>query len=177
MKTWVVSLKFLLIMTVLTGVAYPLFITLVAQIGFRDQADGSIVKSKNGEAKGSRLIAQAFKESRYFWPRPSGIDYNPMSSGATNLGPTSQDLLTKVKERSTAGAVDDLLFASGSGLDPHISPNAALSQVPRVAKNRGMSNEKLSGIVEAFIEKRQLGFLGDERVNVLQLNLALDAGQ
>lgn len=166
MKSLITSIRFMLVMTVLTGLIYPLSMTVISQLLFPEKANGKL-----------ELIAQKFTQEKYFWSRPSAIDYNPMPSGGTNLGPISQDLLAKVNERKAIGATDDLLFASGSGLDPQISPKNAYNQIPRVAKARGVKEETLRDIVRSHIEGRQFGFLGEERVNVLTLNLALDERQ
>lgn len=171
-KMWIVASKFLAVMTVLTGLIYPVVMTVFAQV-FHQKANGSLIES-SGQIVGSELIAQGFQKPEYFWPRPSAIGYNPLPSGGSNLGPLSSDLLNQVKERSSKGMKEDLLFASASGLDPHISPEAALSQASRVATARQVSEESIRSIVNQFIESRQLGFLGEPRVNVLKLNLALD---
>lgn len=173
MKTWTPALRFFVWMTILTGFVYPALITLIAQVAFSDKANGSLI-SKNGRIIGSELIAQSFKDPKYFWPRPSAIDFNPMPSGGSNLGPTSADLAAKVKERASQGMSGELLFASGSGLDPHISPQAAVGQIPRVAQARGVPEAAVRSIVDQFVERRQFGILGESRVNVLKLNLALD---
>ncbi len=176
MKHFTTSLKMLGFMSFLTGVIYPLLITLLSQTFFKPEASGSLVL-KNGEIVGSKLIAQKFESPRYFWPRPSAIDYNPLPSGGSNLGPLSLDLKTKLEERKAKLGSDipsDLLYASASGLDPHISIAAAMFQIPRVASARGMDPEQLKSIVEKSIEKRQLEILGEPRVNVLALNLFLD---
>lgn len=174
MKHWNHSIRFLFVMTLLTGFIYPGLITIVGKVLFSNQASGSLVINDHGQIVGSKLIAQDFKSEKYFYPRPSAVDYNPMSSGATNLGPTSKDLLVKVEERKAKGAKEDLLFASGSGLDPEISPTGAFSQVARVAQARGVSEKEIRDIVASTIDHRQFGFLGEKRVNVLMLNLKLD---
>jgi K+-transporting ATPase ATPase C chain len=173
-------------MTIMTGVAYPLFVTLVAQISFPFKANGSFVHHK-GSIVGSGLISQKFVSDIYFWPRPSAIDYNPLPSGGSNLGPISADLQAEVTERKnqlnkanpTAGNIPhDLLFASGSGLDPDISPEAARYQIDRVARARGLDAVQKSGLaalVEKCIQPRTLGIFGEPRVNVLHLNLAIDS--
>jgi potassium-transporting ATPase KdpC subunit len=177
----------LFLLTLLTGVAYPLAITAAAQSAFPRQANGSLV-TRDGHLLGSALIAQSTDDDRYFWPRPSAIDYNPLPSGGSNLGPTSAALKTAVDSRAAkiraanhlaadASIPQDLLFASGSGLDPHISPDAAQLQIDRVAQARQFTDAQrtlLAGLVERSIELPQLGLLGQPRVNVLLLNLALD---
>lgn len=174
MKSVLIALRFFICMTVLTGVIYPLLLTLLSQIGFSHQANGSMIRAGTGAIVGSELIAQNFKDPKYFRPRPSATEFNPMPSGGSNYGPTSNDLVTKIKERTAQGLEGDLLFASGSGLDPHISPEAALSQVPRVSLARGVPESLIRSIVEKFTEGRQFGILGEPRINVLKLNIALD---
>lgn len=174
MKIGIIAFRFFVLMTLLTGVVYPFLMTSASQILFSNKANGSLIKNKDGVVVGSELIAQGFKQEKYFWPRPSAIDYNPMLSGGSNLGPTSQDLRAKVKERETTGATGDLLFASGSGLDPHISPESAQAQITRIAGARNVNESKVMEIVNEFVEARQLSFLGENRVNVVRLNIALD---
>jgi len=164
----------LILTTLITGLAYPLLMTLFSQIVFPHKANGSLIKNNQGQVIGSELIGQTFKGQNYFWSRPSAIDYNPMPSGGSNLGPTSVDLVGKVKEREKQGLVNDLLFASGSGLDPHISPEGARAQIGRIAQSRGTTEQKIGKILDGFIEQRQMRILGEKRVNVLMLNLALD---
>jgi len=179
------------LLTVLLGLAYPLVVTGIAQVLLPGQADGSRL-SADGKVVGSRLIGQAFADGQgdplpqWFQPRPSaaGDVYDPTSSGASNLGPESEDLVAAIEERRAAVAeldgVDpadvapDALTASGSGLDPHISPAYARQQVARVARERGLDVGDVRRLVERHIQGRTLGFLGAERVNVLELNLALD---
>lgn len=177
MKTILQSLRAYLVLTVVTGVIYPLFITGIAQLCFQHQANGSRVV-QNGQIVGSDLLAQKFESPRYFWPRPSGADFATLPSGASNKGPTSADLKKAIDDRRTRFGADapvDLLTASGSGLDPHISPEAAHSQISRIAAARGISPQKMSELVDQTTEAPQLGFLGEPRVNVLRLNRALDA--
>jgi K+-transporting ATPase ATPase C chain len=176
-----------LVLTVLTGLAYPLVVTGVAQVLFPRQANGSLIL-KEGKVVGSSLIGQPFDDSRYFWSRPSATSpfpYNAAASSGSNLGPTNPALADLVKARvealraadpgNTAPVPVDLVTASGSGLDPHISPAAAFYQVRRVARARALGEEAVRGLVERHIEGRQFGFLGEPRVNVLALNHALDA--
>jgi K+-transporting ATPase ATPase C chain len=171
--------------TLLTGLAYPLVITGVAQVAFPNRADGLLVK-RDGRTVGSRLIGQDFAAPRYFHPRPSaaGDGYDAMSSSASNLGPTNEELLSEVRRRTAAyrrandrtGAVPgDAVTASGSGLDPHISLANARDQASRVARARGIAVEDVLELVDENTDGRSLGFLGEPGVNVLQLNLALDA--
>jgi len=176
----------LALMTLITGVGYPLVVTGIAQTLFRAQANGSLIV-KDGKPVGSTLIGQPFDDPKYFWSRPSATSPfadNAGSSSGSNLSPTNADLVKAVQGRVDAlRAADpgnavpvpvDLVTASGSGLDPHISPAAALYQVPRVAKARKLDPEALRQLVERHTEGRFLGFLGEPRVNVLTLNLALD---
>ena len=178
------SLRLTLLFTVLTGALYPLLVTGVAQLLFPRRANGSLVH-REGRAVGSELLAQKFESPRYFHPRPSACDFATVPSGASNLGPTSAVLQSNVAARAAAFRRDhgvpndapvpsDLLFASGSGLDPHISPEAARAQVGRVAAARGLDSRHVAALVDRFVEPPQLGFLGEPRVNVLQLNLAVD---
>ena len=171
------------LMSALTGLAYPLVITGVSQVVFPYQANGSLIE-QDGKIVGSKLIAQNFDQPHYFWSRPSTASYNGSASTGSNLGPTNTALLDAVKGRVEAlKAADpennrpvpvDLVTASGSGLDPHISPASAEYQVQRVAKARGLSPEQVRDLVAKHTEGRQLGFLGEPRVSVLELNLALD---
>jgi potassium-transporting ATPase KdpC subunit len=176
MKTTLQSLRIYIVLTVVTGIFYPLVITGIAQLCFPKQANGSRVV-ENGSLIGSDLLAQKFKSPRYFWPRPSAADFATVPSGASNKGPTSADLKKAVQERRAKFGSDapiDLLTASGSGVDPHISPEAARSQIARVAAARNVSIEKISELVDQTTEPPQLGFFGEPRVNVLRLNLTLD---
>jgi K+-transporting ATPase ATPase C chain len=176
----------LLAMTLIVGVIYPGLVTGVAQLVFSHTANGSVI-DRNGKPLGSELIGQAFADPKYFWPRPSATSpfaNNPSSSGASNLGPTNSALTDAVKQRIEAlHAADpdnkapvpvDLVTASGSGVDPHISPAAAQYQLARVARVRGMDLAKVATFVEQATEGRQFGVLGEPRVNVLKLNLSLD---
>lgn len=186
-KTVTRALLLLLIMTLITGVAYPLVVTGAAQAMFPWQANGSMVYQK-GKPVGSELIGQSFTSPQYFHSRPSaaGKDgYDAAASAGSNLGPTNETLIKSVGERATivrdennlskdTAVPSDLVTASGSGLDPHITPEAALIQVPRVARARRLPEEKVRNLVEQHIEGRQWGFLGEPRVNVLTLNMKLD---
>lgn len=180
------ALVSLTLFTILTGVVYPLLVTGIAQGLFSSQANGSLIV-KDGKAVGSALIGQPFDDPRYFWGRPSAtapFPYNAAASSGSTLGPTNEALRKAVKERiETLRTADpnnpapipvDLVTASGSGLDSHISPAGALYQVRRVARARGLDEAAVRRLVEAQVEPRQLGILGESRVNVLQLNLALD---
>jgi potassium-transporting ATPase KdpC subunit len=174
-----------IIFTVICGGIYPALVTGIAQAVFPKQAKGSFITDKSGKEIGSTLIGQPFSDPRYFWPRPSAtadFGYNPTASGGSNSGPTNPDYLKTVGDRVKAlrdsGITDplpiELVQASASGLDPHISPEAALLQISRVAKARGISEESLQKVINSRIEERQLGFMGAPRVNVLVLNLELD---
>lgn len=175
-----------LLWTVVAGVAYPLFITLIAQLAFHDQANGSLVE-RDGQLVGSVFLGQQFQGDKYFWSRPSAGTpaYGTSPSGASNLGPTSAALQTNVLANATALrtahhlAADapvpaDLVFTSGSGVDPDISPEAARFQIARVAAARGMSVDRVTALVDQYIEPSQWGFIGEPRVKVLLLNLSLD---
>jgi potassium-transporting ATPase KdpC subunit len=181
------ALVSLVVLTVLTGLLYPLVVTGIAQVLFPHQANGSLIV-KDGKAVGSALIGQPFDDPKYFWGRPSATSPFPNNAGAStgsNLGPTNPALKKAVQDRIDAlRATDpdnqapipvDLVTASGSGLDPHISPAAALYQVHRVAKVRDKDEAALRQLVEQYTEGRQFGFLGEPGVNVLRLNLALDS--
>jgi K+-transporting ATPase ATPase C chain len=176
MKTILQSLRIYIVLTLLTGILYPLAMTGIARVLFPKQANGSRIV-ENGKLIGSDLLVQKFESPRYFWPRPSSADYATVPSGASNKGPTSSDLKKSIDERRVRFGNDapvDLLTASASGLDPHISPEAARSQVPRVAATRNVSIQKISALIDETIEAPQLGFLGEPRVNVLRLNRVLD---
>ncbi|MER3437659.1 MAG: potassium-transporting ATPase subunit C [Chloroflexota bacterium] len=177
-----------LLLTLLTGLAYPLAMTGLAQVLFPHQANGSLLRDAEGAVIGAELIGQVFSRPEYFHPRPSaaGDDgYDASASGATNLGPTNQRLIDLVRARAAAYRQEnglagdspvpvDAVTASASGLDPHISRANALLQVPRVARARGLSQEQVRALVDRYTEGRTLSILGEPRVNVLKLNLALD---
>lgn len=164
------ALRLFVFLTFVTGVVYPFFVTGLAQAVFPHQANGQMIE-KDGHVIGSMIIAQKFEQPKYFWPRPSAVDFNPLPSGGSNLGPTSADLKKAIEDRAAKGQP---LYASASGLDPDISPVDARAQVARVANARGVSADRIEKLVDDSVEDRQLGFLGDPRVNVLKLNLALD---
>jgi len=183
------SIRQTLLWAAVTGIIYPLIITVIAQLAFKDEANGSLVM-RNGKIIGSGLLAQQFQGTNYFWPRPSACTYGTSASGivassGSNLGPTSGQLQTNVMNNIAAFisgnnlptntvVPPDMAFASASGLDPHISPEAARLQVARVAASRGLRPDEVQALVERFVEPPQWGFLGQARVNVLLLNVALD---
>jgi len=186
-----IACRMLLVLSLVTGLIYPLVVTGIAKVALRRTASGSIVL-RDGQPVGSELLAQRFAAAKYFWPRPSagddGTNYVAVPSSASNLGPTSSNLMALVRARAdqfraahglpdNATVPPDMLFASGSGLDPHISPASARLQIQRVAQARhydAATTERLRQLVEQSVEPPQLGFLGEPRVNVLHLNLTLD---
>jgi len=178
-----IAVRFTIATTIVFGLIYPLVATGLSQLIFPKQANGSLI-TKNGQVIGSRLIAQGFTADKYFHPRPSaaGNGYDPTSSGGSNLGPTNQQLVDRVKqdvaklqqENPGTPIPADMVTTSGSGLDPEISPASAEFQIPRVAKARGISGDAMRAMVARHTEARQLGVLGETRVNVLELNLDLD---
>jgi len=182
MKNLVTAVLMTIVTTLLLGLAYPLIVTGLAQVIFPDQANGQLIRAADGTIVGSRLIGQSFSSPGYFRSRPSAAGYDAGASSGSNLGPTNQKLIDRVKadveklqaENPGRPVPIDLVTTSASGLDPHISPAAAEFQVPRVARERGMSEDELRQIVAAHTEGRQFGFLGEPRVNVLELNLDLD---
>ncbi len=187
LKQFQTSVVLLLVLTAICGVIYPLLVTGIAQILFPSQANGSLIE-RDGNTVGSELIGQPFNEPRYFWSRPSAttaFPYNASTSSGSNLGPLNPALLHAVRQRvrdlkafdslNTQPVPVDLVTASGSGLDPHISIAAALFQVPRVARVRGLSEDSIRTVVQQHTEGRQFGVLGEPRVNVLLLNIDLDA--
>lgn len=180
------TLMLFIAFTLLLGGGYPLIVTGIAQLAFPSQASGSFVADAGGVSVGSRLIGQPFTGAGYFWPRPSATDgfpYNPSASGGSNAGPTNPDYLRTVAQRVRAfresgvthALPAELVQASASGLDPDISPQGAAIQAERVARARGMHAADLERLIAAHTRERQLGFIGEPRVNVLELNLALDA--
>ncbi len=183
MKHIMQSIRFMIFMTLLLGLIYPLVMTGFSQILFPHLANGSLI-SQNGQIVGSQLIGQNFETPIYFWPRPSAIGYNPLPSGGSNLGQASTTLKQAVKERKaklkiahpdqTTDPPQDLLFTSGSGLDPHISYEAALYQLIRVASARNLDPAQVLKHIDNVTEPRQFGILGEKVVNVLMLNRALD---
>lgn len=185
MKIIFQSIRIFILMTLLTGALYPLAVTGLAQALFHRQANGSLIE-KNGQIAGSSLLAQKFQSPKYFWPRPSAADYATVASGASNQGPTSDALKSIVAKRDSEFRAanhlpqeqpvpSEMVFASGSGLDPDISPEAAQLQVARIAKERGIDEGKLKQLVAEYSKQPQMGILGEARVNVLALNLALDS--
>jgi K+-transporting ATPase ATPase C chain len=183
MKNLKIAILMTVATTVLLGIGYPLAVTGLAKLCFPNQANGELIQTSNGVA-GSHLIGQPFTSVGYFHSRPSaaGFGYDPMQSGGSNLGPTNKALIKRVsdsveelqKENPNAPIPVDLVTSSASGLDPDISPAAAEFQIPRVARERGISQAALRSLVASHTEGRQLGFLGEPRVNVLELNLDLD---
>lgn len=185
MKNLTTAILMTIVTTILLGLIYPLVVTGLAQVIFPDQANGSLIKSADGTVIGSRLIGQSFSSPGYFRSRPSAAGANGYDAGASsgsNLGPTNQKLIDRVKadveklqaENPGKPVPIDLVTTSGSGLDPHISPAAAEFQVPRVARERRASEEQIRNVLAAHTLGRQFGFLGEPRVNVLELNLDLD---
>jgi K+-transporting ATPase ATPase C chain len=188
-KLVIQSVRQTILWTIVTGVGYSLVITAIAQLAFKDKANGSLVV-RDGTIIGSALLAQQFQGTNYFWPRPSACTYGTgpaalVASSGSNLGPTSAPLQTNVMNNVAAFISGnnlptntvvpaDMAFASASGLDPHISPEAARLQIARVAASRGVSEDKVKALVDQFTEPPQWGFLGQARVNVLLLNVALD---
>ena len=185
-RNFLISIWMTLATTVLLGIIYPLVVTGLAQLLYPLQANGELIHRADGTIAGSSLIGQPFTSAGYFHSRPSAAGaagYDPMASGGSNLGPTNKALIDRVTgsvqslaaENPGARIPADLATASGSGLDPHISPASAEFQLPRVARERGMKEGDLRALVAKHTEPRQLGFLGEPRVNVLELNLDLDA--
>ena len=183
-KHLVTSILMTVITTLLLGVLYPLAVTLLAQVCFPDKANGQLIQ-RNGQTIGSRLIGQPFTGPRYFHSRPSaaGAGYDAANSSASNLGPTNRKLIDRIEsdvsrlqsESPSAPIPIDLVTTSGSGLDPDITPAGAEFQIPRIAKERGMSEDNVRRLVQHATQGRLLGLLGEPRVNVLELNLALDS--
>ncbi len=178
------GIRFTVVTMVLLGGGYHVVLWAIGQVAFPAQAEGSLIRRADGTIVGSRLIAQKFARPEYFHPRPSGVDYNAASTGGTNFGPSNADHLTAVRERLeaiekregvTAGQVpSEMVTASGGGMDPHIPPNAAELQAPRVASSRNVNVSRIRDLIAAHTEPPTFGFLGRARVNVLELNLALD---
>jgi len=188
MKNLITAVLMTIVTPILLGLIYPLAVTGIAQLAFPDKANGQLIRRADGTIVGSRLIGQPFVGPGYFHSRPSAAGtagYDAGNSSGSNLGPTSQKLIDRVKTDVTRLQAEnpgkpvpiDLVTTSASGLDPHISPDAADFQIPRVARERGMSEADVRQIVAAHTEGRTLGFLGEARVNVLELNLDLDAKQ
>ena len=185
-SVWKTAIRFTLVTTVLIGLGYPLLVTAIAGVVFPHKAAGSLIL-KDGQVIGSELIAQSFTSDKYFHPRPSaaGNGYDATASGGSNLAQSNKALVTRIqgsidqlsKENPGHPVPIDLVTTSGSGLDPDITPDAAFFQVPRVAKARGIDEDRVRQLIEQHITSRQLGVLGEPRVNVLELNLAMDGLQ
>jgi K+-transporting ATPase ATPase C chain len=186
LNDFIIAFRLLAVLTLICGGIYPFIVTAIAQLVFAEKANGSLVYNSKGEAVGSALLAQKFREDKYFWPRPSAADYATVASGASNKGPTSVDLKKSFDERRAAlvkmagseRIPADLLFASGSGLDPHISKEAACLQVVRISQARkfdGAKTASLFALIEHTAEGPQWGLWGEQRVNVLLLNVAMDS--
>lgn len=187
MKTLIISLKLLFFMTILTGIVYPIFVFIIAKTVFPQKSEGSFIEV-NGKIIGSELIAQKFESRKYFQSRPSGVNYQPMPSGGSNLGPTSQILKTRIDSLRQAYIIwnelpenteipSDAVFSSASGIDPHISVENAMLQVNIISKERGfdlIKQKQLIEIIEKNVESPQFGLIGEERINVLILNSELD---
>ncbi|MGA3373369.1 MAG: potassium-transporting ATPase subunit KdpC [Terracidiphilus sp.] len=183
-SVWKTSIRFTLVTTLLLGLGYPLLVTGIASVVFPKQAAGSLIKLQDGTVIGSELLAQSFTSDRYFHPRPSaaGNGYDATASGGSNLAQSSKTLVTRIQGDIDKLAAQnpgkpvpiDLVTTSGSGLDPDITPDAAYYQAPRVAKARNLSEESVKKLIVQRIAGRQLGLLGEPRVNVLELNLDLD---
>lgn len=186
MRNFLPALRILIFLTLVTGVAYPLLITTISKVAFAQSAQGSLIR-RDEALVGSTLLSQKFENPKYFWSRPSVISYNPQPSGGSNLSQNSSDLKKAYDERfsalkaahpeQTETPPQDLLFASASGLDPHISAESALYQMQRVAQARNMSRDEMTTIVNRMTQGRQFGIFGEPTVNVLELNLALDGAQ
>ncbi|MEB6549688.1 potassium-transporting ATPase subunit KdpC [Heyndrickxia sporothermodurans] len=179
------NIRISLALLLICGLAYPLAMTGISQVIMPAKADGSLITDEDGNIVGSELIGQMFTDPSYFSGRVSSIEYNAAGSGSGNYAPSNEDMIERTKKDIDAFLKNnpdvkkedipaDLLTNSGSGLDPHISPMAAEIQVPRVANERGLSEDKIMNLIEEYTEGRQFGFFGEPRVNVLQLNIALD---
>ena len=179
------NIRLVLVLLVICGIAYPLLMTGVSQVIMPAKADGSLIKNESGEIIGSELIGQSFKDPGYFHGRISSINYDAAGSGTPNYSPSNEEMVERtkndiaefLKENPTIKKEDipsDLMTNSGSGLDPNVSPQGAIVQVPRIAKERGLSEKSLYNLIDKFTEGRSLGLFGEPRINVLKLNIALD---
>lgn len=186
MKEIITAIRLFIVLTIVTGIVYPLVVTGIAQTAFKSQANGSLI-TRNGKVVGSHLIGQQFDDPKYLWGRPSAtspVPYNAASSSGSNLGPTNPDLIKGLTDRvkayhdadssNTNPVPTELVTASGSGLDPHISVAAAEYQVSRIAKARGIQEDKVKTLIDSLAERRTFGLLGEPTVNVLEFNLAMD---
>jgi K+-transporting ATPase ATPase C chain len=186
-QEFMVGLRNTVVLWILTAILYPVLFLIIGQVAFPYQANGSLLTNSQGEIVGSALIGQSFTSDRYFWSRPSTINYSEGEnaaptgiSGASNLAPTNTDLITRIQQETTrlkqvgVQPTADLIYTSGSGLDPHITPAAAQVQIERVAKARFLSPEQIQSLIQQNTEGRFLGIFGEPGVNVLKLNLALD---
>jgi K+-transporting ATPase ATPase C chain len=185
MKLIQTAIVIFVILWVLVGIIYPLVVTSISLVVFHRQAEGSLIYTGDGNVSGSYLIGQPFSDPRYFWPRPSattGYPYNPLASGGSNLGPTNPELLKQISDRQTAlrlsgmnGSIPaDMVMASGSGLDPDISLEAALAQIPRVAKSRRLDENMLRTLISDNVENKFIVLSDMQYINILRLNLELD---
>ncbi len=179
------NLRIVIVLLVICGIGYPLFMTGAAQIIMPDQAEGSLIKNEAGEVIGSKQIGQSFQEAKYFHGRISSIEYDAAASGTPNYAPSNEEMILRTKEemerflKKNPGVKKEeipaeLVTNSGSGLDPHISPEGAIVQIPRIAAERGISEESLRKLVDHYTEGRNLGLFGEPKVNVLMLNIAMD---
>lgn len=179
MKNLWISFKFLVILSIVTGVIYPAIITGASHLFFVDNTTGNIIV-KDGKNIGAVFVGQRFEQDKYFWGRPSAGNYNTLPSGASNISPASSAIFQTMQENKakymnpTGKVADEMLFTSASGIDPHISPQAAFEQVQRIANARNISEKEVEKLINKTIEPRDFGFLGEMRVNVLKLNIALD---
>lgn len=177
MRTWFIGLRIFIALSILTGLVYPFVMTGLGEALFKKEVNGSLLE-RSGQIVGSELLAQKFTNKSYFWSRSSASDYSGTAASASNLAVANESLIKSVAERKAQGLTRDMLYASGSGLDPHISPEAAVDQVERISVERKLSTAQrdvVLKLIKDYTEGRQWGFLGEPRVNVLKLNAALDS--